>query len=182
VLQENTTVKAWSGLAMALRFAAAMCLLAVLSGEARAQHPEGHMHAHHGGDAAVVQMRLDDGRKWPTDESLRSGMAAIRTAFDAHHPAIHAGSETDAQYAALAQEIETQVNSIVEHCSLPPDADANLHFVIADLSSGVLRMRGADPSATRHDGAALVHGALIAYGERFDDPTWASATPIHHGD
>jgi len=31
-------------------------------------------------------------------------------------------------------------------------------------------MRGQDPQRTRHDGAALVHGALIAYGKYFDDP------------
>jgi hypothetical protein len=35
-------------------------------------------------------------------------------------------------------------------------------------------MRGQDPARTRHDGAALVHGALIAYGKYFDDPGWTS--------
>jgi hypothetical protein len=33
-------------------------------------------------------------------------------------------------------------------------------------------MRGQDAQRTRHDGAALVHGALGAYGRYFDDPAF----------
>ena len=131
-----------------------------------------HEHMHHASGAAVAQLQLDQGNKWPTDPTLRSGMAAIQAAFDADHPAIHAGKETDAQYAALAGRIEAQVQAIVTNCKLPPAADANLHFVIADLLQGVSLMRGEDPQRTRHDGAALVHGALLAYPKYFDDPDW----------
>lgn len=131
-----------------------------------------HEHMHHSSGAAVAQLQLDDGRKWPTDPTLRSGMAAIQAAFDADHPAIHAAKETDAQYAALAGRIEAQVQAIVANCKLPPAADANLHYVIADLLQGVSLMRGEDPQRTRHDGAALVHGALLAYPKYFDDPGW----------
>jgi hypothetical protein len=99
-------------------------------------------------------------------------MAAINAAFAADHPAIHAGHETDAQYDALAGRIEAQIESIVANCKLPPAADASLHLVIADLMQGVSVMRGGDPERTRHDGAALVHGALEAYGTYFDDPGW----------
>jgi hypothetical protein len=129
-----------------------------------------HEHAHSG--SAVAQIQLDDGRKWATDGSLRSGMTAIRKAFDADHPAIHAGKETNGQYDALASQVETQVKDIVKNCKLPAAADANLHFVIADLLQGVSLMRGTDPGRSRHDGAALVHGALIAYGKYFEDPGW----------
>jgi hypothetical protein len=121
---------------------------------------------------AVDNLKLDGAKKWATDASLRSGMAAIHTAFAADHPAIHAGTATDAQYDALAASIETQVNAIVANCKLPPAADANLHYVVADLMQGVSLMRGKDPQRTRHDGAALVHGALRAYPKYFDDPDW----------
>jgi hypothetical protein len=141
---------------------------------ARAQHEHEHGHQHGASGAAVAQLRPDGDRKWPTDDSLRAGMAAIHAAFAKDHPAIHAGSETDAQYAALADQIEAQVNSIVAKCSLPPAADANLHFVITDLLQGVSLMRGSDAGRTRHDGAALVHGALRAYGRYFDDPGWGN--------
>ena len=137
---------------------------------ARAQHEHEHGHPHESAQPAITQLQFDGERKWPTDASLRSGMAAIHAAFEADHPAIHAGQETDAQYEALAGRIEDQVNSIVANCKLPPAADANLHYVVADLLQGVSLMRGQDPQRTRHDGAALVHGALIAYGKYFDDP------------
>ena len=135
-------------------------------------HDHEHGHAQATGAAAVAQLKLDGERKWPTDASLRSGMAAIEAAFAADHPAIHAGRETDAQYDALAGRIEAQVESIVANCKLPPAADANLHLVVADLLQGVSLMRGSDPAKSRHDGAALVHGALEAYGKYFDDPGW----------
>jgi len=110
-----------------------------------------HEHAHDHAQAAVGQLKLNDGKKWATDAPLRAGMAAIETAFE-----------------ALAGRIDAQVNSIVANCKLPPEADANLHYVIADLSQGVGLMRGGDPARTRHDGAALVHGALRAYDTFFD--------------
>lgn len=154
-----------------------LLLIAALSGlvptlgvHAQHDHQQGHRHA--ASSAAVVNLQLDGTKKWSTDAPLRSGMAAIRAAFDADHPAIHAGRETDAQYAALADRIASQVDAIVASCKLPPQADANLHYVIADLMQGASLMRGEDPQRTRHDGAALVHGALDAYGRYFDDPGW----------
>ncbi len=152
-------------------------LLAAAPDSALAQH-EHQQHAMHGAGGAVEQLQLKDGQKWPTDASLREGMANIRAAFDADHPAIHTGKQTDAQYLALASRIEQQVESIVANCHLPADADANLHLVIADLLQGVALMRGEDSTRTRHDGAALVHGALRAYGQYFADPAWRPDHPM----
>lgn len=153
-------------------------VLAVSAVPAIAQHD--HEHEHGSGAPAVANLELDAGRKWATDASLRAGMADIRAAFDADHPAIHASQQTDAQYDALAGRIEAQVSNIVANCRLPPAADANLHYLIADLSQGVGLMRGQDPARTRHEGAALVHGALRAYGEFFDDPSWSAEPPENH--
>jgi hypothetical protein len=153
--------------------ASQLCLAHV--SPAVAQNAHEHAHAHAG--AAVANLELDAGHKWATDAALRSGMAQIRAAFDADHPAIHDGRETDARCDALAARIESQVGDIVRNCSLPPAADANLHYVIADMLQGVTLMRGQHPARTRHDGAALVHGALLAYGKYFDDPAWASEAP-----
>ena len=150
---------------------AGLALLAAAPNLALAQH-EHQQHAMHGSGGAVGQLQLKDGQKWQTDAALRSGMASIRAAFDADHPAIHAGNQSDAQYATLATRIEQQVQSIVANCRLPADADANLHLIVADLLQGVSLMRGEDTAQSRHEGAALVHGALNAYGQYFDDPTW----------
>jgi hypothetical protein len=154
----------------ALFLCACLATLVAVPPCARAQQEHGHQHDASG--AAVAQMQLDDGKPWQTDESLRTGMAGIHAAFQADHPAIHAGTESDEQYAALASRVESQVNQIVAQCRLPPAADAQLHFVIADLLQGVSLMRGQDPQRSRHDGAALVHGALRAYGQFFDHPGW----------
>ena len=159
-----------------------LSLLAVVPLATTAQEHHDHaQHAMHGAVGAVSQLQLNGSAKWETDASLRAGMAAIRDAFDADHAAIHAGKETDAAYDALAMKIEAQVNDIVAHCKLPPQADANLHYVIADLLQGASLMKGTDPAQSRHAGAARVHGALNAYGKYFDDPAWKPASmPSSH--
>ena len=131
---------------------------------------EDHAHSHTQSGAAIANLALDGDHKWATDAPLRSGMAAIRKAFDADHPAIHKGIESDAQYTTLADHIEAEVQKIVATCHLPPAADGNLHLVIADLLQGAAAMRGQATGASRHDGAARVHGALMAYAKYFDDP------------
>jgi hypothetical protein len=146
-----------------------------------AQHEHGapSQHAQHeASGAAVAQLKMNGTAKWATDASLRDGMASIRAAFDADHPAIHAGKQSDEAYAALATRIDQQVKSIVANCRLPAEADANLHFIIADLLQGVSIMRGEVPARSRHDGAAMVHQALNAYGKFFDDPTWQPDAPL----
>lgn len=149
----------------------ALAIIVTLLGiPAIAMAQEGHAHIHAQSGAAIANLTLDGGRKWATDAPLRSGMAAIRKAFDAEHPAIHKGTESDAQYATLADHIEAEVQKIVASCHLPPAADGNLHLVIADLLQGASAMRGQATGALRHDGAARVHGALIAYAKYFDDP------------
>jgi hypothetical protein len=154
---------------------ASLTLLAAAPNHAPAQHEQ---HEAHGPGGAVAQLQLKDGQKWQTDAALRSGMANIRAAFDADHPAIHAGKQADAQYAALATRIDQQVKSIVANCRLPAEADANLHLIVADLLQGISLMRGEDPARSRHDGAALIHGALNAYGKFFDDPGWKPDVPM----
>ena len=153
-----------------------------VAAETNAAHPHEQGHPQHGSGSSALVSRLElnaDGQPWPTDASLRTGMANIRAAFDADHPAIHAGRQTDAQYDALAATIEREVNSIVANCKLAPDADAQLHYVVGDLLQAVSLLRGSDASKTRHDGAHLVHGALKAYGKFFDDPTWTEASGSH---
>ncbi len=157
------------------RVAFALSLVLALGTSAvRAEGEDMHAHMHHGG-GAVTQMTLNAGQKWGTDESLRKGMAAIGASFDEHHARIHAGTETDAQYEALAGTIESEVKNIVTQCKLPPAADANLHYAVADLMEGARLMRGQEAGKSRHYGAALVHGALNAYGKFFDDPAAAAA-------
>lgn len=148
------------------------CAIA-FSGLAATVAGEAHRHARAQAGSAIDQIKLDAGKKWSTDAALRSGMAAIRAAFETDHARIDSGNEADAEYDALAERIEAQVNGLFRNCHLPAAADANLHFLIADLLRGAGVMRGRDPAHERHQGAQLVHGALAAYGRTFDDPHWA---------
>jgi hypothetical protein len=167
----------------------AIAILVLASPAAIAQTAANHEHSNehqaHGAGSAPLVSKLElqpDGRRWPTDASLRAGMANIRAAFDADHPAIHAGRQTDAQYDALAATVEREVNSIVANCKLEPAADAQLHYVVGDLLQAVSLLRGGDPARSRHDGAHRLHGALNAYGRYFDDPSWTAASTGHeHG-
>jgi len=60
---------------------------------------------------------------------------------------------------ALAKKVESEVAGIVQNCKLEPEADAQLHIVIADLMAGA-------------DDAERVAKALNAYGEHFDHAGW----------
>ncbi len=166
-----------------LGWTALLAMLVIASAVATAA-PTEHEHSAHGHSGAqtalVSQMELNEGARWQTDAALRAGMLEVRTLFDAHHSRIHAGTQSEAQYDELASALEKAVNRIVEQCQLPAAADAQLHYVVGDLLRGVALMRGSDPAHSRHDGAALVHGALNAYGKFFDDPSWTvqGAKPV----
>ena len=68
----------------------ATCILGLTGVSKAAQDTHEHKHDHD--RAAVENIKLNDGEKWATDESLRSGMSEIRQAFDTDHPAIRACS------------------------------------------------------------------------------------------
>lgn len=121
--------------------------------------------------AAAHAISLDNGRKWATDGPLRDGMTRIRDALAAHHPEVGAGSRGAAQYEALASTIETNVASIVANCKLSPEADRNLHVVVAELVAATDDLRGKSASAP----AEGVHRAVAAtnlYGRYFNHPGW----------
>ena len=145
-------------LAASLAFAAGAPALAV----------EPHSH-----DAAapVHELTLDHGGKWATDAPLREGMSRIRAALAGKHAAMKKGTLDDAGYAELGDAIEKNVASIVANCKLSPEADANLHVVIAELANAADAMRGAAPM-TRIEGAQKAVNAVNLYGRYFDHPGW----------
>ena len=126
-------------------------------------------HSHAAGTPA--ELALDQGRKWTTDAPLRQRMGEIRALMAAQIDPIHAGRLTAAEYAALGFAIEQKVAAIVAECKLPPDADAMLHLIVADLVAGadVLQGKAAGNPA---EGAHKVVTAANAYGRYFDDAGW----------
>lgn len=128
-------------------------------------------HAHQQG-AEAGKLALNQGQKWVTDEALRNGMGAIRGQMAAALHDIHAGKLSSAGYNALAAKVGTEVGGIVAHCKLEPQADAQIHLVIADVLAGVDAMQGKVKKTPRQRGAVQVLGALDRYATYFDHPNW----------
>lgn len=129
---------------------------------------------HNHGDAPF-ELQLDNGDKWAIDPPLRKAMGEISNAMRTSLEAIHQDRLPAKEYAALASQVNEGVAYMVANCELPPDADAQLHMVIAQLMAGSKKM--ASGSDVRRDGAVQVLGALDAYAHYFDD---AEFVPVTH--
>ena len=126
-------------------------------------------HAH--AAAAPHALALDHGKQWVTDAPLRQRMSEIRALMAVRLGPIHDGKLTPAEYRALGAAVEQKVAAIVAECKLPPDADAMLHLVVADLVAGADIMQGkaaGDPA----EGAHQVVTAANDYGRYFDHAGW----------
>jgi hypothetical protein len=146
---------------------AAIVALFALGAAAPSFAADSHPHA----AADRAHFTLDQGRKWSTDEPLRINMEGIRSAVVLKQDAIHDGSLSAKEYEALATTIEAHVATIVAECKLTPEADANLHLIVADLLEGADAMRGKSQSAPSAGGIHVMR-ALDAYGRYFHHPGW----------
>ncbi len=134
---------------------------------------EKNAHSHEHG-AAPAKLTLNEGKKWATDAPLRQGMENIRKYMDTSLRDIHEGKLSAAKYGELAKKVNGEVGGIVANCKLEPEADAQLHLVIADIGEGIEAMEGKAKKVKRQAGAVKVIGALEKYGAYFDHPGWHS--------
>lgn len=148
-----------------------------LAGGAYAAGAHGHEAEAAHGHGGAVTLQLNAGKKWETDAPLRSSMAQIRRAMGGSLDKIHHNKLAAAGYGTLARKVEGEVGNIVKNCKLPPDADAQLHLIVAELLAGAEQMAGKDKHAKRQDGAVKVIGALDNYATYFDDPQFK---PLAH--
>jgi hypothetical protein len=154
----HTTKLLMSGL---IAFGLALAPTAVLAAEP---------HAH----AGTVEIRLDNGKKWPTDEALRRGMGEIRVAMvDALDP-IHSNQFSGREFEQLAARVQVQVDYVTANCQLPEEADHQLHVVLEQILDGIAIMK-ADTG--RAQGAVKIVQALELYGTHFDHAGWQ---PLEH--
>lgn len=131
------------------------------------------LHDHDHGDAPF-ELQLDNGQKWAIDPPLRKAMDDINNAMGTSLEAIHQDRLAAGEYAALATRVNDGIAYMVANCELPPDADAQLHMVIAQLMSGSEKMAGDSDVAAR-DGAVQILGALDAYARYFDHADFVPA-------
>lgn len=148
--------------------AAALALGLVLGPLGAATAAENHGHG------APVELKLNAGKKWQTDDALRRGMGEIRQAMAESLNPIHESKFTPAKFDALAASIQTQVDYVVGNCKLPEDADQQLHVVLEQILDGIGEMK---TDKQRDQGAVKIVKALDTYGKYFDHAGWA---PLAH--
>ena len=121
----------------------------------------------HPGHDAPARLVLDGGRKWATDEPLRRQMSGLRDALAyAQKRRLPA-----AEYRGLGDVMEYRVARIVDECRLSPEADANLHIVVAELVGAADALRAPD-AAHSHAAVRRATLALNEYGRHFEHPGW----------
>lgn len=150
-----------------LKFATITGMVLSLAAVTAVAAPADHEHDDHG----AMELTLDNGNKWAIDAPLSRAMNNIRNAMHKEMGAIHSGKLAEDKYAALAKKITNEVAYMVENCDLEPEADAQLHLVIADLMTGSSAMEN---KTNARDGAVKVIGAIENYATYFDDPDFKS--------
>jgi hypothetical protein len=131
---------------------------------------EPHAHA----AAAAAEIKLDNGKKWPTDEALRRGMGEIRTAMADALPLIHVKKFSRGAFDELAGRVQGQIDYVTANCKLPEEADHQLHLVLEQILDGSAVMK-ADKG--RAEGAVKIVQALELYGTNFNHAGWK---PVKH--
>jgi len=83
--------------------------------------------------------------------------------------AIHYNKFSHAQFAVLASAVDKQLNFIFENCQLAPQADAQLHLLLAKIMQGNDLMKS---DKNKKSGAVIVLQALQEYPRYFNDSNW----------
>lgn len=129
-------------------------------------------HKHEQGQAATTQLTLNDGKKWATDDALRTSMNSIKTKMEKVVPEIHAGKFTNPKFKALAKDLNTDIANIFKNCRLDKKADAALHTILIPIIDSIEIMEGKKGKADRHEAAVKIIDNLALYGKYFDHPGW----------
>jgi hypothetical protein len=130
-------------------------------------------HSHAGGPQVTLQVKLNNGQRWQSDEALRTGMNRMRDVMATALPKIHRGKLSAAEFTALAGKVQEQIDYVTANCKLPEDADLVLHGILEQIIGGADAMKARTKQG---GGAAKIVGALNVYGKSFDHPGWKALT------
>ena len=135
--------------------------------------------AHDHGKSSPHKLELNAGKKWGTDDALRQAMSTIHTSVSQIQPRAHSGKAKADDYEAFSKDVTAQVAYIVENCKLDPQADAQLHIIVADIMSGVEAAEGKEGEKQRASGVVKIAQASNAYGKHFDHAGWKAIQLPH---
>ena len=116
-------------------------------------------HKHHDQKNAISEIKLNDGKRWKTDEPLRKGLQEIHDILRSS-----AGNKD--------KKIDAQIDFIVSNCKLPEDADEQLHLILAEIIEGKTMLSDTKNSHKNKEGIEKISKALDAYLEYFEHPNW----------
>ncbi|MCK9487940.1 MAG: hypothetical protein M0Q42_00795 [Xanthomonadales bacterium] len=129
------------------------------------QHHHGddhHAHGHAGHE--LLPPVPENHEPWAIDEPLGKGMTRVRQAL-ADVPSDADAAIEPAAATALADEVDSAINFMFANCQLPPEPDAALHGVLAQLMVSSRELR--DDAAGNP--LADMRGAVDRYALLFDD-------------
>ena len=135
--------------------------------------------AHDHGKSSPHKLELNAGKKWGTNDALRQALSTIHTSVSQILPKAHSGKAKAADYEAFSKDVTAQVAYIVENCKLDPQADAQLHIIVADIMSGVEAAEGKEGEKQRASGVVKIAQASNAYGKHFDHAGWKAIQLPH---
>ncbi|HHW64256.1 MAG TPA: hypothetical protein GX403_09995 [Rhodocyclaceae bacterium] len=113
----------------------------------------------------------------PADEALRTGMTTLREMVAVRLQDDAAQAMTEADYVALAGEIERQVGSIVAGRDFHNPAGRHLQWLLGDITDGAGLMRSSPRIPGKRMGLLRVVETLNFYGREYDHPGWLALKP-----
>lgn len=159
---------------MQIKFVTILGLLFLLASNPSLRAEEAHSEHHDHDEKSAHVLKLDHGKKWKSDDSLRKGMSAIQTLMKKNLPDARHGIMKDVGYQTLSDAIDVQVALIFKNCKLDPQADQMLHLVLIQIIEGSSAMKADQPTLARKTGALKVVQALKVYGQFFAHPGWVA--------
>ena len=113
----------------------------------------------------------------PTDEALRSAMTTLRDTVGARLQGDPAQPMAEADYVALAAEVERQLAALVAGRDFHSRAGRHLQWLLGDIADGAGLMRTAPRVPGKRMGLLRVVETLNFYGREYDHPGWAALKP-----
>lgn len=147
-------------------FIFALALVAALAGFASAPV------AADGGRPAAEPGASADALPRPADEALRSAMTALRDTLEQRIREAGAEPLAEADYVALAAEIERQVAAIVAGRDFHSRSGRHLQWLLGDIADAAGLMRSAPRAPAKKLGLMRAVETLNFYGREYDHPGW----------
>lgn len=123
-------------------------------------------------EAAKPTATRTPARKFAGDDTLRQAMGQIGAAYRVAAADIAAGKFSRSAYRELARLTEERIDFIIKNCTLEPQADQALHYILHDLREAIAMMR-IDKLEIQRSGALAAEQSLRQYALRFEHPGWS---------